>query len=226
MEEIEKFVLSMEEKVTELDAQMQEHVKALNAKMDEIKTLIQQKKISIDNAKNGIDGRIWRVGDVVLSDGTIVNVDEVKDMEDEDVEKAEGVVCAVKQEGKIAYILNAKQVVFDITDREFRRIVQKDDKEALEEYEKQLGNNLLKFRDGWKLPGFKLLAKIAANREIINQSLSELNTRQIDSPGEYILARDKSNNYLIGYNGEKYENYQRAPLIWNKTLPVYEIHNQ
>ncbi len=182
MEEIEKFVLSMEEKVTELDAQMQEQVQSLNAKMDAIKALIKEKKIDIDNAKNSIEGRIWRVGDVLLSDGAVVNADDVEDMEEADIQKAEGIVCAVKKDGKIAYILNAKEPTAGFSEED--------------DYE----NNLTKYKDGWKTPDIKTLQKIVENLDLINDILMTLGSPQIKKYEE-----DINNKYYtyISRNIEK-----------------------
>lgn len=187
MEEIEKFVLSMEEKVTELDAQMQEQVQSLNAKMDAIKALIKEKKIDIDNAKNSIEGRIWRVGDVLLSDGVVVNADNVEDMEEADIQKAEGIVCAVKKDGKIAYILNAKQPTAKFNEKG--------------NYE----NKLSKYKDGWKTPDIKTLQKIVDNIKLINDILMTLGSPQIKEYKKHEYNGDRDCYIYVSGNIEKIE---------------------
>lgn len=217
MEEIEKFVLSMEEKVTELDAQMQEQVQALNAKMDAIKALIKEKKIDIDNAKNGLEGRIWRVGDVLLSDGTIINADDVEDMDEADREKAEGVVCAVKKEGKSAYMLCAKHAFFeDFSMGGFSKSPEEFDSEVFAE-------DLEKYKTGWKIPTIKLLENIAKNIEAVNEVLMTLGSSTIKDDKYLSINRDDKGGYqyyrAFHFGDNAYDCRERfGPMI-----PVYEL---
>lgn len=220
MEEIEKFVLSMEEKVTELEAQMQENVKALNAKMNAIKALIKEEKINVDNAKNGIEGRIWKVGDVLLSDGAVVNADDVYDMTKAEIKKAEGIVCAVKKEGKIAYIIDAMQAVKPLS---------KQNLENIEEYEKELGKNLSKFKDDWEVPTFGNLVKIAENLQTINNILEIFGVPKIRGNESY-LTREKYDinepkvKWAILNELTKNERHEGWSDHGN-TIPVREVFN-
>lgn len=232
MEEIEKFVLSMEEKVSELDAQMQEQVKALNAKMDAIKALIAEKKTDIANAKNGIEGRIFKVGDVILSDGTVIKADDVEDMDETDIEKAEGIVCFTKKEGKTAYIINAKTPAIYNVDlfmyNELEGYVMdgpisghyEDNKPAIEKYEKQFGKNLSKFNDGWKLTTSRILLNIAENLEIINKNLAVLGIKKINKECFFFIKdRDENDWHWMNLKGNK----QGCSSEDNTIIAVHEV---
>ncbi len=181
MEEIEKFTLSMEESVAALEAQMQEQAQSMNAKMEAIKALIAEKKKDIANAKNGIEGRVWSVGDVILSDGTIIDAANIDDADEEDLEKADSIVCAVKQEGKKAYVIKAKEPVYKgrvgvvmggglVSIEDLKPI--EDDLESIEKEWKTE-----RYPSGWKIPSIVMLREIYENKDEINKILEYVNAQ-------------------------------------------------
>ncbi len=176
MEEMEKIINSMEELVSTLDAQL----KSANVKLNAMKNMIAEKEDGNAAVISIAESRVWSVGDVILSDGTIIDAANIGDADEEDLEKADMIVCAVKNGGRKAYGLMAKDPISEVS--------------QLDDIKKDAGTE--KYPDGWIVPGIIMLREIYENQDEINEILEYVSAPELS--GE-VYSKTPDSDYDYKY---------------------------
>lgn len=143
----------------------QEYNTSITSKINDAIKELQDAEINLDKEQSRYFkaefSAVFKVGDVVLSDGTVFDSDEIKSLTNEQKENALGVIC-----------VSEKEVYAISLDEENK------DWDFLKNYALHYGENFAKkYSSDWKVPNKDLLNEIWKNREIINKSFVVLNSK-------------------------------------------------